>query len=540
MKHSFLKRVLWLLIPLLTLFTSQAWGAATLTGKVVYSCSPVSVASESTYNNYSGDVATTTPATDLTATAHWEINCCSNNGRMGSNSGQSAKMKLSQGSYSWASAIATAIGKNTTDTYVDAAVCTTALSNVGKFAFSGGSTTPSNMWLCYSTDNWTTATAIALTVGTSGNVTFDATIASAKYAFVFYHTTYTYVTPTFTFYEGETAPATAHTVTYMDDGSTDTETSVGGGITLPDRDGCTDYVFEGWTTSWTEEQDEWTTTAPTILPTDETYYPTSDANLYPVYSQVVQGAGFEKYEKVTSAPSVWTGQYLITGSVSTTTYTANGTITDNRLKTATLTPSTTEYASYEVTLTRIGETSNYYLQLSDGTYLGSSASNSTDFTTSAQTPNTNNFKWTISTSSIQNVSNSTRYIKLKNDNTYDFRCYTSSNGNAPSLWRRVEEEDSKKYISVPDCCDPLGSINGSLIRTTFHRPASHNDIIMFLRMNKYVKDHFFCPFGLCEYKITQYLIPCAFDSVALIALLDGEQVIKPRWSTLPPTTTQEL
>ena len=462
--QSYLTRLRGLMLTLIILCSigvGNAWGAATLTGKVVYSCTPVvSVASESTYNNYSGDVARNA-ATDLTASAHWEINCCSNNGRMGANNNNSAKMKLSQGSYSWASAIATAIGKGTTDTYVDAAVCTTALSNVGKFAFSGGSSTPSNMWLCYSTDNWKTATAIALTVGTTGNVTFDATISSAKYAFVFYHTTYTYVTPTFTFYEGQTAPATAHTVTYMDDLSSDTETSVGGGITLPDRVGCTDYVFEGWTASWTEEQDEWTTTAPTILPTDETYYPTSDVNLYPVYSQVVQGAGFERYEKVTSAPSIWTGQYLITGSVSTTTYTANGTITDNRLKTATLTPSTTEYASYEVTLTRIGETSYYYLQLSNGTYLGSSASNSTDFTTSNQTPDANNFKWSISTSSIQNIGNNTRYIKLKNDNTYDFRCYTSSNGNAPSLWRRVEEEDSKKYISVPNCCSDPGLAYGT-------------------------------------------------------------------------------
>lgn len=461
--QSYLTRLRGLMLTLIILCSigvGNAWGAATLTGNVVYSCTPVSVATASTYNNYSGDVARNS-GTDLTATAHWEINCCSSNGRMGANSNNSAKMKLSQGSYSWASAIATAIGKGTTDTYVDAAVCTTALSNVGKFAFSGGSSTPSNMWLCYSTDNWTTATAIALTVGTTGNVTFDATISSAKYAFVFYHTAVTYVTPTFTFYEGQTAPATAHTVTYMDDLSSDTETSVGGGITLPDRVGCTDYVFEGWTASWTEEQDEWTTTAPTILPTDETYYPTSDVNLYPVYSQVVQGAGFERYEKVTSAPSIWTGQYLITGSVSTTTYTANGTITDNRLKTATLTPSTTEYASYEVTLTRIGETSNYYLQLSNGTYLGSSASNSTDFTTSAQTPNTNNFKWSISTSSIQNIGNNTRYIKLKNDNTYDFRCYTSSNGNAPSLWRRVEEEDSKKYISVPNCCSDPGLAYGT-------------------------------------------------------------------------------
>lgn len=212
-KFNFLSNERWLLVPLLlvTFGISQMWAAATLTGKVVFSCTPVSVATNSTYSNYSGTLNRSSN-TELVASATWQINSCSNNGNMGANKNNKSKMKLSQGNYSWASAIATAIGKETTSTYVDAAVCTTEFANVGKFEFSGGSTTPSKMWLCYSTDNWTTATAIELTVGTTGSHTFASTIPAARYAFVFYHTTYTTIKPNLTFYEGASTPSCTNSV----------------------------------------------------------------------------------------------------------------------------------------------------------------------------------------------------------------------------------------------------------------------------------------------------------------------------------------
>lgn len=257
-----------------------------------------------------------------------------------------------------------------------------------------------------------------------------------------------------------------YTVTLKDDNSTYTQASYGASVTLPSRTGCTGYTFAGWTKTWVAPQSSWTTTAPTIIPAGS-YTPTANENLYPVYTKT-EGGGvvFARYEKVTSAPSDWSGEYLITGTASSTTYTASGSMSSNHISCTALTPSSTEYASYEVTLTKIGATSNYYIQLHDGTYLGSSASNSTDFTVSNSLPDGNNFKWTISTSSIRNVSNTTRYIKLKSTSTYDFRCYISENGNAPSLWKRIEEDGSTTYyISVPGCCTPLGSINGSVSLT---------------------------------------------------------------------------
>lgn len=203
---SIKSRKLFTLLFVLFLGIGQVWGTATLTGKVVYSCSPISIATSTSYAKYTGSVARNT-STDLTASADWEMTLGSSNG-LGSNSNQKAKMILSNGSCTGNAAIAKAIGKETSSTYVAAMICTTALTNVGKFEFSHGgygNNAPGNMWLCYSTDNWSTATAIALTVGTSGFVTFENTIASAKYAFVIYKSSYTTVkTPTFTFYEGTT------------------------------------------------------------------------------------------------------------------------------------------------------------------------------------------------------------------------------------------------------------------------------------------------------------------------------------------------
>lgn len=88
--------------------------------------------------------------------------------------------------------------------------------------------------------------------------------------------------------EGASAPATPYTVTLMDDESTITQESAGASITLPTRDGCEGYAFAGWTQTWTEEQEEWTTTAPTIIP-DGSYTPTDNESLYPVYTKTEGG-----------------------------------------------------------------------------------------------------------------------------------------------------------------------------------------------------------------------------------------------------------
>ena len=82
--------------------------------------------------------------------------------------------------------------------------------------------------------------------------------------------------------------ADPHTVTLKDDNSTLTQSSAGGSVTLPSRDGCDGYEFVGWTKSWSVAQTTWTTTAPTIIPAGS-YTPTEDENLYPVYTKTEGG-----------------------------------------------------------------------------------------------------------------------------------------------------------------------------------------------------------------------------------------------------------
>lgn len=81
-----------------------------------------------------------------------------------------------------------------------------------------------------------------------------------------------------------------YSVTLKDNNATLTQASCGASVTLPSRAGCSGYTFAGWTKSWTEEQDEWTTTAPIIIPAGS-YTPTADENLYPVYTKEESGGG---------------------------------------------------------------------------------------------------------------------------------------------------------------------------------------------------------------------------------------------------------
>ena len=79
-----------------------------------------------------------------------------------------------------------------------------------------------------------------------------------------------------------------YTVTLKDDNSTLIQSTAGGSVTLPTRDGCDGYTFAGWTSTWTSEQSTWTTTAPTII-TAGSYTPTANEDLFPVYTKTEGG-----------------------------------------------------------------------------------------------------------------------------------------------------------------------------------------------------------------------------------------------------------
>ena len=77
------------------------------------------------------------------------------------------------------------------------------------------------------------------------------------------------------------------------------------GITLPTANAPEGYTFAGWSAQTVET----TTTMPTIL--SGSYTATADITLYAVYTYTEGGSGSGDYEKVTSAPADWSGEYLI-------------------------------------------------------------------------------------------------------------------------------------------------------------------------------------------------------------------------------------
>ena len=92
-----------------------------------------------------------------------------------------------------------------------------------------------------------------------------------------------------TYYAKWTALAPC-TVTLKDNDTQLTQAAWGTSIYLPERAGCEGSFFAGWTKTWVAEQSSWTTTAPTIIPAGE-YTPSSNENLYPVYTKSETGSG---------------------------------------------------------------------------------------------------------------------------------------------------------------------------------------------------------------------------------------------------------
>ena len=91
-------------------------------------------------------------------------------------------------------------------------------------------------------------------------------------------------------YYAKWTPLAAYTVTLKDNDTQLTQAAWGASVTLPERAGCEGSTFAGWTKTWVTEQDEWTTTAPTIIPAGE-YIPSGNENLYPVYTKSESGTG---------------------------------------------------------------------------------------------------------------------------------------------------------------------------------------------------------------------------------------------------------
>ena len=104
---------------------------------------------------------------------------------------------------------------------------------------------------------------------------------------------------------GITFEATTHTITYMINGAVGTGTCApvvvndGSSIaTLPTTADISDYEFEGWSESETS-----------INIVTSPYTPTTDITLYAIYS--INGETTNVYQKLSSDPDSWAGDYLI-------------------------------------------------------------------------------------------------------------------------------------------------------------------------------------------------------------------------------------
>lgn len=218
-----------------------------------------------------------------------------------------------------------------------------------------------------------------------------------------------------------------YTVTLKDDDDTRTQASAGASVTLPVRAGCAGYTFAGWTKTWVTDQTEWTTTAPTIIPAGS-YTPTANENLYPVYTKEEGGGGSST---VTFTPGTDKGETSITkNGVTCTMSTMNNAsyyqIYANASGTFSVASGNITAISFTCTANGTTKYGPGNASADVGTYTYSGATGS----------------WSGSASSV--TISSTAQVRMK------ALSITCSGGSTTS------------YISVPNCCTPLGTINGSI------------------------------------------------------------------------------
>ena len=250
------------------------------------------------------------------------------------------------------------------------------------------------------------------------------------------------------------ADMVASTVTLMDNGATLTEASAGAGVTLPSRAGCTGYTFAGWTKSWAAAQDNWTTTAPIVIPAGG-YYPTSDENLYPVYTKTEGSGGVSSTDTETGKTATPYVQNTGWNASAGGTYTSAGNFGDSSpsikmstdghwITSPTYSDAITGISFWYKPQNATGSISIFVSTDGDSwteltgeavSFSGSSTADTKSITVSAG----NNYK------AVKIV-----YNKTTSNVAIDDIAITHGGGSVTS------------YISVPNCCTSLASINGSV------------------------------------------------------------------------------
>ena len=454
---STVARLRLLLVMLLTLTVSaNAWGAE----EVVYTLTPASGSN----NSYAGNCDVTIDditwnLTGNSTTTYWRIG-----------------------------------GKSITN--VDRALYskTAIQEDISKIVISHGdasSITVNSVELIVSTDADGTGTTITSLEGSfSANSTMTFTRpagtswADAYYKFV-YNVTVSGSSNKFVEFKeaefyAETAPAVQYSITFnAGSGTCDTEslteTSAGAGVTLPTATiDCGDvaWTFAGWAEASVATE---TAEAPsTLYEAGDTYKPTSDITLYAVYqrTETIQGGGSGNYELVTSAPSDWSGTYLIVDGSSKNCFNGSLTTLDAGGNYATITisdntiTSTTTTDSYAVTISKSTTNGKYYIKTASGYYIGSDAadsSKSNELDASTSTKYDNSISISSNNVTIQGPDHILKFF-YQTGQTWRFRFYkstTTQNVRLPQLYKKSSGSSSTTYYhSTPECStETLVSLN---------------------------------------------------------------------------------
>lgn len=155
-----------------------------------------------------------------------------------------------------------------------------------------------------------------------------------------------------------------------------------------------------------------------------------------------ESVNYTKLASSVSSGSLADGTYLIVYSSSTASVAMKDFNNSKKMSAQSVTVAynkingSDEVTACEVEIKKISGTNNYSIKLKDGKYLGWDTS--TDFAVSS-TIASDKYKWTITINSsggatIKNVGDTSRLLKA--NSTSDFRPYTSTNGNTPSLFKK--------------------------------------------------------------------------------------------------------
>ncbi len=255
------------------------------------------------------------------------------------------------------------------------------------------------------------------------------------------------------------AAKSTYTLTYKANGTTISTASVysGEAAALPTTATAYDgYTFVGWALNTVSE----TTTKPSYYAPGASYTPTASTTFYAVYTRVSGGTGSVTYNLVSSAPSDWAGNYVITYG-SSPSYVLTGMTPSSNGASIEATSNRTAYSSTGMSLSSsklsnvadkyvftVASTGSYYTIRSKttGTYLGMTSGS---YLAGYTTYSSSYCRWTMgvgsSASSAKNAANgSYPYLGFTTSSNY---FWSNSSANTNIRWWK-ETSNGTTYYST--------------------------------------------------------------------------------------------